>query len=424
MITHAFDYILVGGGLQSGLLALALRHHQPEARVLLVERDYQLAGNHTWSFHPDDVTASADAWVDPAVEYRWPSYQIRLNRFEKQIDLTYASISSSYFAEVVSRVFEHECNAAFDPRNARSVLLLGTEVAEIHTEGKGIRTASGESYSGRLVIDCRGPNVSQKIPFSKCGYQKFWGFELQLHSDWPFAGPTIMDDRIEQSDGFRFIYSLPFDSRRVLVEDTRFSNSPLVDRDECLEQIRLYLELIGVKDWSIVREEHGVLPMPFSSERMPGDVHETAGRLIAGGYAGGWFHAATGYSFPLAIAFAETIATTTPELAIDAIARLADSHRSRSRFARFLNRLLFCLVKPTTRYQIFRRFYKVLSEASIARFYSHQFTVRDAFRIVVGLPPTGLQPAHFVRSYFSNRLRASNQNVPQVERTSHVEIGV
>ena len=422
MTATVFDYILVGGGLQSGLLTLALRHHQPAARVLLVERDSQLAGNHTWSFHPDDVVVSAAAWVAPAVEHRWPSYHIRLNRFEKQIHLSYASISSSYFAKVLAQEFDKECNPAFDSHETRRVLLLGNEVTEIHPQG--IRTASGKSYSGRLVIDCRGPKTAQELPFSQCGYQNFWGFELVLQSDWPFTGPTIMDDRIEQSDGFRFIYSLPFDRRHVLVEDTRFANSPEIDRDECFQQIQRYLERISIRGWAILREEHGILPMPISSERMPGDAHESTEQVMAGGYAGGWFHAATGYSFSLATAFAEAIATTTPELAFEAVARLADSHRSRSRFARFLNRLLFCLVKPTTRYQIFRRFYRVLPEASIARFYAHQFTASDAFRIVVGLPPMGLQPGCFVRSYFSRGLKASNPNNPRVPKTSYMEIGV
>ncbi len=422
MTDRDFDYILVGGGLQSGLLALALRHHQPEARVLLIERDCQLAGNHTWSFHPDDVPASAAAWVNPAVEHRWPSYTIRLSRFEKQINLAYASISSSYFADVVSRLFENEHKSAFESRGTRSALLLGTKVTEVHPQR--ITTQSGETYSGRLVIDCRGPKPAQELPFAQCGYQKFWGLEIELQSDWPFDGPTVMDDRIEQSDGFRFIYSLPFTRRRVLVEDTRFANCPVIDRDECLQHIRSYLDLLGVPNWSIVREEHGILPMPFSSERMPGCTNDSPEQAIAGGYAGGWYHAATGYSFPLAIAFAETIATTTPESAFDAIVRLAASHRSRSRFARYLNRLLFRLVKPTTRYQIFRRFYKVLPEASIARFYSHRFTIRDAIRIVVGFPPMGLQPASFVRSYFSTSSQASNHNIPHVPKTSYVEIGV
>ena len=33
-----FDYVLVGGGLQNGLIAGALRMRQPESRIALVER--------------------------------------------------------------------------------------------------------------------------------------------------------------------------------------------------------------------------------------------------------------------------------------------------------------------------------------------------------------------------------------------------
>jgi lycopene beta-cyclase len=72
----------------------------------------------------------------------------------------------------------------------------------------------------------------------------------------------------------------------------------------------------------------------------------------------------------------------------------------RRSFARFLNRLLFCLVKPADRWKIFRRFYSVLSDEQIARFYGHRFTAGDAARIVVGRPPTGLAPIRFARSFF------------------------
>ncbi len=41
------DYILVGGGLQSGLMALAISHHQPQASWILIEQQEKLAGNHT-----------------------------------------------------------------------------------------------------------------------------------------------------------------------------------------------------------------------------------------------------------------------------------------------------------------------------------------------------------------------------------------
>ena len=417
MSTTNFDYIIVGGGLQSGLIVLALQHYQPHAKVLVVERCDRLGGNHTWSFHPKDVSTTTNDWLGPVIEYRWPSYQVRLNRFEKEIGLSYASISSEYFAAAVMRSIESgECG----------FVRTHTEVTDLTSNE--ITTTKGERYSGRIVLDCRGPSPSNTLPYSQCGYQKFWGLEIALKSDWPFAGPVVMDDHVDQSDGFRFIYSLPLEPRRVLVEDTRFANGPGIDRDECLTQIRMYLADIGVEDWSILREEHGILPMPMSSELLPGEClrpsSETKADAIRGGYAGGWFHAATGYSFPLAVAFAEAIARSTPESAALEIARLADMHRTRSQFGRFLNRLLFRLVKPSTRYQIFRRFYKVLSTDSIARFYSHQFTWRDAFRIVVGWPPGGLQPIRFLSSFVPAHDKASARKNPTTVRNSLEDIGI
>ena len=121
---------------------------------------------------------------------------------------------------------------------------------------------------------------------------------------------------------------------------------------------------------------------------------------IAGGYAGGWYHAATGYSMPLAVRFADIVARAAPERIAEDIAAAAACDALRRGFSRFLNRLLFCLVTPRDRWKIFRRFYGVLSEDRIARFYAHRFTIADAARIVIGRPPSGLAPIRFAKSFF------------------------
>jgi lycopene beta-cyclase len=123
------------------------------------------------------------------------------------------------------------------------------------------------------------------------------------------------------------------------------------------------------------------------------------GSSIAGGYAGGWYHAATGYSMPLAVRFADIVARGAPERIAEELAAAAAGDSLRRGFTRFLNRLLFCLVAPRDRWKIFRRFYRVLSEDRIARFYAHRFTTADAARIVIGRPPSGLAPIRFARSF-------------------------
>lgn len=375
-----FDYVLVGGGLQSGLMALAIRHYQPRARVAIVERGAALAGNHTWSFHGSDVSADSVAWVQPFMESRWAGYDIFVGGRLRQVNLDYCTTSSTHFASVVEKAFAVDHCAILT--NATAVEVSNTLV----------RLSDGRRMEAAVVMDNRGPSSSDS-PSHSGGYQKFWGFEVELDQDWHLANPRVMDDRIEQHDGFRFIYTLPFERRRVLVEDTRFSNSPKIERDECLAQVTKYLAQHGFHDWKIIREESGVLPMPTQG-KLPGSTLPN----FAGGYRGGWFHAATGYSFPMAIGLANLVATTPVAELPTKLQQLREEHAGRAHFARFLNRLLFDLVKPQTRYQIFRRFYSVLDESRIARFYGHRFTRFDAFRIVVGIPPLGLRPLHFLRS--------------------------
>jgi len=409
--TTDYDVILVGGGLQAGLIVMALRHQKPSVSILLIEQSDRLAGNHTWSFHPGDVPPAARAWVEPLIETQWDACDVRISGLEKPIELPYASMSSSHFADVITDRISH----------GPGEILLNQSVSEL--SDTAVRIENNTTYQARLVIDCRGPQRHASIQPSGAdagrGFQKFWGFEVETLIDWPRPIPTIMDDAIDQTDGFRFLYSLPFAPRRILVEDTRFSDSTDLDREECLANVTDYLSNIGINDWTIVREENGVLPMPYSVNAMPergGD-----GAVLAGGYAGGWFHPATGYSFPMAVAFADAISSvpigdtsgnTITAQARQRIAELAREHQTRSLFARFLNRLLFCLVKPTTRYQIFRRFYRVLSPAAIARFYAHRFTFGDAFRIVVGIPPRGLRPIRFARSFWRASASSVSMNRP------------
>lgn len=383
--TGPLDYILVGGGLQSGLMALAIRHHQPHARLAIIEQGPQLAGNHTWSFHAGDIPAECADWIEPLVETRWPSYDILVGGRKRTINLGYRSISSRHFAAVIASKLETD----------HCQILTSTMAVELTHNSVTLR--DGRKLNATAVFDNCGPIRTEHLSHAG-GYQKFWGFEVELDSDWPFANPVVMDDRVDQGDGFRFFYTLPFDRRRVLLEDTRFSNSPSINREECLGNIKNYLQQLGCPGWRIIREETGILPMPTAGS-LPGSGLPT----LQGGYRGGWFHAATGYSFAMAVAVAEIVAKTPTHELGEALKRLGKAHSGRARFARFLNRLLFDLVKPQKRYQIFRRFYSVLGENRIARFYSHRFSFFDAFRIVVGMPPGGLRPINFLRSFVASR---------------------
>lgn len=381
----ASDYLIVGGGLQGCLLAHALAHHQPESTVVLAERSSELCGNHTWSFHGSDVPPEATPWFDPLVAHRWPGYVVRFPGLSRRVAIPYGTITSEGLRRATQRLVTPTAGRA----PARLVIREG-EPCEIVSPTR-VRIGDTTHLDCRVVIDCRGLAATDGVPRG-AGFQSFIGREYQTVRPWPATEPTVMDVRGNQTCGFEFLYELPLAPDRVLLEYTRFSEEPACDEARADALISMRLAEAGLTPARLLRTERGCLPMPYARPAA-GDI-----RSIAGGYAGGWYHSATGYSMPLAIRFADIVARTRQERIAAELAAAASQDSLRQGFARFLNRLLFCLVKPEDRWQIFRRFYRVLPEERIARFYACRFTLADAARIVIGRPPTGLMPVRFARS--------------------------
>ena len=368
----AFDYVLVGGGLQGGLLALALRHHQPTAAIALLERAERLGGNHTWCLHDRDIPSGARPWVEPLLTYRWSGYRILFPEVAHTLDDPYSGVSSDRLHEVVG--------AAVDGVPG-SELLLGSEVVDLRPDG--VTLASSGDVHGTVVIDARGG-----LPLrsgAPSGYQKFFGMELELHDPHGLDLPIIMDARLDQAEGYRFMYVLPMGERRVLLEDTYFHESPAFGPDHSEREIRTYAESRAWKISRVARTEQGILPMPWSERIEP----PGRGPLLAG-YRGGWYHPGTGYSFPVALRLAEFVARRAPESLFGPdLERFARAHRRQAGFARFLNRLMFRWYPPERRRPIFERVYR-LPLTTVRRFYALELGWLDRMRFLGGRPPRGL----------------------------------
>lgn len=389
MTTNKFDYVIVGGGLQGCLLVHAISHRQPTMRILLVEKSHQICGNHTWSFHSSDIPAEARPWFQPLVTQTWPSYLVKFPGLSRRVAIPYETITSEDL-RAATLALKHSSRQ--QPNQSQPEIIYGESCEVISPQQ--IRIGETELIECTAVIDCRGREASQPRP-SESGYQSFIGYEYQTDHPWPIAEPTLMDVRADQAFGFEFLYELPFEPHRVLLEYTRFSDEPTCDESRARNLVSTRLSEAGIGDRELIRTERGCLPMPFG--KSPTSHQMT----VAGGYAGGWYHAATGYSMPLAVRFADIVSRAEPATLGIVIRNAVKQDTLRRGFTRFLNRLLFCLVKPENRWQIFRRFYRVLSEKQIARFYAHRFSVADAARIVIGRPPTGLAPIRFTKTFFT-----------------------
>jgi lycopene cyclase len=369
--TH-FDCLLVGGGLQNALIAMALLERRPSTRFALIERESRLGGNHLWCFHAQDLPPEARPFVEPLVAYRWPAYQVIFPNLTRRLELDYAGITSDRLHQVVRERIAASGSAA---------IFHGTAVEKV--AASTVVLADGRTLEGALVVDSRGPERLQAS--GRVAYQKFVGLEVALTE--PRAGflPRLMDACVSQTDGYRFFYTLPLAPDRFLVEDTYFSDTPDLDRENLRREILTYAQRIGLGVADVVREESGVLPLTTRSD-------STAIRegVLLGGYAGGWFHPTTGYSFPVALRLALHISSLdTREVLGTGWDRLLAHRQSQAGFFNLLNRMLFGAMPPAERWNVFERFYR-LPEMTIRRFYAMDITMADRLRLLVGRPPRGI----------------------------------
>jgi lycopene beta-cyclase len=379
-----YQTILVGGGLQNGLMAMALLARQPGVRLALVEKAPALGGNHTWCFHADDVPEAARAFVAPLVAHRWPGYEVRFPGLTRGLDTAYAAVTSATLNRVVrGRLAEAPGCDVF----------LDSEAVEVG--GRAVTLGNGRVLAAELVIDARGPELHARagVDSASTGYQKFLGLEVRVRGRHGLDRPTLMDATVPQTDGFRFFYTLPLERDRLLIEDTYFSDTPDLDRDAVRREIRAYAAAHGYSIEEVVREESGVLPLPWQAPETP---YELDGRdepdrgPLRAGYQGGWFHPVTGYSFPLAVRLAEYVAgTPIAEVFGPGLARLLRDHRKQVQYGCRLNKMMFQWFPPDQRYNVLERFYR-LPEPTIRRFYALALTTGDRARILMGKPPRGM----------------------------------
>ncbi len=381
-MSDACDIAIIGGGLSGCLIALALAEKRPELDVRIIEPGKTLGGNHVWSFFDSDVAPEHRWLVEPLICHRWDSYDVAFPDHRRTLDTPYNSVTSERLDSVVrakllaERVVKERVIAV----DARRPNVQGR-----HLWHYDVALDNGAQFAARQVIDARGPGDMAAL---EAGWQKFVGLELRVPGGHGLTRPIVMDATVEQIDGYRFIYCLPFDDERVFVEDTYYSDTSELDVPHIRERIIAYAASRGWHTNGGGREESGVLPVVISGNFKA--YWDSTGLDVAkAGMRAGLFHPVTGYSLPDAV----RLGAAMPELDNrQGIFFANESHRRARRhwrgggFYRLLNAMLFRAAEPKLRYKVLERFY-CLSPALIGRFYAGQSTLADKLRILSGKPP-------------------------------------
>lgn len=366
------DVVLVGGGLANSLIALRLHRTRPDLRVRMLDADPAPAVK-TWSVFRSDL--DEDAWreLHPAFEASWSEYDVVFPEHSRRLATPYASVRSDRLAMLV--------RAALDGRAE-----FGRRVTTVAMDR--LVCEDGEEIKARVVIDGRGAAPSRHLDL---GYQKFLGLEVGLRRPHGLSAPLVMDAAVRQEDGYRFLYVLPLDPMRLLVEDTRYSNGPDLDAGRLEAAVLRYARGQGWAVGEVLRRERGVLPVVLAGD-LEAYFAEPGRDAPQVGMRGVFFHPTTGYSLPDAARIAALVAgqplNSSRELA-SALSRESKRLWRERSFYRALNRMLFRAAEPAARYRVLERFYR-LPQPLIERFYAGRSTLPDKLRILAGRPPVPL----------------------------------
>jgi lycopene beta-cyclase len=369
----SFDLILAGGGLASSLIAYRVNQLRPQLKIAIVERDGTLGGNHTWCFHGTDVTPEQLEWLSPFVASRWEGQEVRFPKRQRTLSTPYLAATSDRLAEVM--------------QGSGVETVSGTEAVALSPSS--LTLADQRTLRG-TVLDGRGARRSDAINIA---FQKFLGLEVRFEAPHGLTKPIIMDATVPQTDGYRFVYVLPFTKDTALIEDTYYADGETLPRENLRQGIEDYAQKQGWRIAEVIREEEGVLPIVLEGDL---DAYLAELRDAAPiGLRAALFHPVTGYSLPEAARLADLIAVQV-DLSPEALRRTIEAHSHerwrRHRFSRLLNRMLFRAAEPQLRYIVLERFYG-LPQKLIERFYAGETTNGDRLRILAGKPPVPISKA-------------------------------
>lgn len=369
--------IIAGGGLAGSLLALAIAERRPDVPLMLIEAGDTFGGNHLWSFFDSDVDPQ-DRWlVDPLIAHHWDGHIVAFPEHSRKLRGGYNTIRSAGLDAAV--------RGRLGPEQYQ------TEMKVVEVRDDLVTLQSGDKIRAQGVIDARG---AANLGYLDLGWQKFVGREYRFTRPHGVTHPVIMDATVDQSDGYRFVYLLPFDDTHMLVEDTYYADGPELDIADVGARIDAYVDKRGFGPGTHDREESGCLPVAMGGDF--GAFWRVGGARVGKvGLRGGQFHPTTGYSLPDAVRTAVMIAGEADlngAALHDLTERVAAKNWKDRAFYRTLDTMLFRAAEPDQRYRILERFYR-LDANLIARFYAGQSTMFDKMRVLSGKPPVPIGKA-------------------------------
>ncbi len=257
-------------------------------------------------------------------------------------------------------------------------LIHGVAITDLISRSDAVEVrGQGFQAAARHVVDTR--NHADHDTLKARLYQQFVGHVLQRAE--PVGNPhqvELMTDMSADEHGFRFVYSLPLDHNRVLVEETRFTPRILpwqrLEADCWRAAESRYFGFAAV-----LHTERGIIPMGIAPLPPPADS-----RIRLAGTRGGAVRAATGYAFRRIQDWADCNARQVERHGLSALT----GHPPEPRWRAVMDRLFLDVLHhhPDRAPSLFMGMARGVSSIALADFLSDRGGLAIAARIVNAMP--------------------------------------
>ena len=277
-----FDIIIIGGGLAGQSLAYhLLQGPLRDRRIALIDPDPKTRNDRTWCFWEESPGP-----FEEVVFHRWDRLDFFSSSFSDRLDIApfqYKMIRGEDFYRFVGKALD----------GAPGVARIQARVKAWRSAEDGVEV---ELEDGGMLSGRWGFSSVPAAPVDKQRYhymdQHFKGWVIR--TEGPVFDPeaaTFMDFRVRQDRGLSFLYALPVDAHRALVELTFFSNRLFNNAEYDQMLAGLIPELVTTAPYEIEHQEIGAIPM--TNHPFP----RSEGRMVFIGTAGGHTKPSSGYTF-------------------------------------------------------------------------------------------------------------------------------
>ncbi len=371
------DVLIAGAGCAGLSLAVHLMDvGATDLEVVLLEPREAHVRDRTWCYwalfdHPFEAAAS-HTW------FRWSVITDEGAVEQGSSSLGYRCLPANGFYDLAFERLRRHSNVR---------LVRGVSV-ESFREERGTVTAhtTDGDIRCRLAFDSR-PRERRPVARRAAArgeidwVQHFVGLEVETANEvFDPSVATLMDFRAGAHDGIRFMYVLPFDGRRALLEDTFFGGEVLPEASY-VDAIRGYLvDRLGSGGWREVHRERGVIPMSTLPPRP-----SPWPRVTDLGVRAGLARPSTGYAFLAVQRQARWIAE---RVASGGVGRPIPRRRPHSRSTAFLDRVFLAYLErePGAAPEMFRRMFGGVSPDRMARFLFDGGSLGDRLSVMRELP--------------------------------------